>query len=162
MLLRSLHASDVEMIAAIESAATEFSWSIAQIVDSLQSNHDCIGLEFNEELCGFAIFSKVLDEVTLLNIVIAFNQQRNGYGYFLLQQSLNQQVLKGASKCFLEVRVSNARAISLYKSLGFKQIGQRKNYYPAHHGREDALVMCWEKLQSCRSNNEREDRNASN
>jgi ribosomal-protein-alanine N-acetyltransferase len=43
---------------------------------------------------------------------------------------------------FLEVRPSNARAIRLYDSLGFNQIGTRNGYYPARNGgREDALVL---------------------
>jgi ribosomal-protein-alanine N-acetyltransferase len=40
----------------------------------------------------------------------------------------------------LEVRLSNVAAIELYKKMGFKQIGQRKNYYPAAEGKEDAMV----------------------
>jgi ribosomal-protein-alanine N-acetyltransferase len=42
---------------------------------------------------------------------------------------------------FLEVRPSNPNAIKLYQSLGFNEIGRRKDYYPARKGREDALVM---------------------
>ena len=47
----------------------------------------------------------------------------------------------GAKECFLEVRVSNDRAISLYRSLGFTQIGERSSYYPGDTGREDALIF---------------------
>ena len=39
----------------------------------------------------------------------------------------------------LEVRPSNSSARILYKSLGFRQIGCRRNYYL--ETREDALVM---------------------
>ena len=42
---------------------------------------------------------------------------------------------------FLEVRQSNAAAQALYSSIGFETIGTRRNYYPAHAGREDAIVM---------------------
>ena len=42
---------------------------------------------------------------------------------------------------FLEVRPTNVRAIQLYHSFGFKEIGVRKGYYPASFGREDALVF---------------------
>ena len=42
----------------------------------------------------------------------------------------------------LEVRPSNARALSFYRNRGFSQIGVRKDYYPAERNtREDALVM---------------------
>ncbi|MCX7676553.1 MAG: hypothetical protein N2Z59_04145, partial [Alteraurantiacibacter sp.] len=46
-----------------------------------------------------------------------------------------------AEMMFLEVRPSNTRALNLYLSLGFNEIGQRKGYYPARQGREDALVL---------------------
>ena len=41
----------------------------------------------------------------------------------------------------LEVRPSNTAAISCYNSAGFNEIGQRKDYYPATNGREDALLF---------------------
>ena len=49
---------------------------------------------------------------------------------------------------FLEVRPSNPRAITLYESMGFNEIGRRPNYYPAKRGREDAVVMAMEMLES--------------
>ena len=42
---------------------------------------------------------------------------------------------------YLEVRPSNAVALSLYDKMGFKQLGQRRDYYPALGGREDALFL---------------------
>jgi ribosomal-protein-alanine N-acetyltransferase len=42
---------------------------------------------------------------------------------------------------FLEVRVSNRLAYALYVSEGFCEIGNRRNYYPAREGREDAIVL---------------------
>ena len=34
-----------------------------------------------------------------------------------------------------------AKAISLYRSMGFEAVGRRKGYYPAAEGREDAIIM---------------------
>ena len=47
---------------------------------------------------------------------------------------------RGIRDAFLEVRRSNKTAIALYHSLGFECIGQRRGYYQAQEGREDALV----------------------
>ena len=44
-----------------------------------------------------------------------------------------------ASALTLEVRDSNAPAIALYDSLGFEQIGLRKNYYQLP--KEDARIL---------------------
>ncbi|MFM7342714.1 MAG: ribosomal-protein-alanine N-acetyltransferase, partial [Betaproteobacteria bacterium] len=49
---------------------------------------------------------------------------------------------QGAQTLWLEVRVSNARARSIYERYGFKTTGLRRNYYPlAAFKREDAIVM---------------------
>ena len=42
---------------------------------------------------------------------------------------------------FLEVRRSNMRAIRLYESFGFSEIGIRANYYQGSSLSEDAVVM---------------------
>jgi ribosomal-protein-alanine N-acetyltransferase len=39
------------------------------------------------------------------------------------------------------VRPSNAAALALYRRAGFGAIGVRRAYYPAHGGREDAVVL---------------------
>jgi ribosomal-protein-alanine N-acetyltransferase len=49
--------------------------------------------------------------------------------------------MRQADVVFLEVRPSNVVACDLYRSLGFNEIGVRRNYYPAQKGHEDALVM---------------------
>ena len=46
-----------------------------------------------------------------------------------------------ANDMYLEVRVSNKAAIQLYHQRGFNELGVRNNYYPAEHGREDALIF---------------------
>ena len=42
---------------------------------------------------------------------------------------------------FLEVRISNRKAIELYSKEGFFELGNRKNYYSTLNGHEDALLM---------------------
>ena len=46
---------------------------------------------------------------------------------------------RGATECFLEVRVSNGAAQSLYRQRGFAVVGRRPRYYSLPT--EDALVM---------------------
>jgi ribosomal-protein-alanine N-acetyltransferase len=47
----------------------------------------------------------------------------------------------GAERMLLEVRPSNVSGRGLYRRFGFAEIGRRRGYYPAHDGREDAIVM---------------------
>jgi [ribosomal protein S18]-alanine N-acetyltransferase len=41
----------------------------------------------------------------------------------------------------LEVRRSNAAAQALYAGFGFRPLGERRGYYPARDGREDAVIL---------------------
>ncbi|MCU7808799.1 MAG: GNAT family N-acetyltransferase, partial [Candidatus Thiodiazotropha sp. (ex Semelilucina semeliformis)] len=66
-------------------------------------------------------------------------------GNKLIQRLLKVARQHGAETAFLEVRSSNLAALKLYEDLGFVEIGQRKNYYPAaDRAREDAVVMSLE------------------
>ena len=136
-----MQAADIEAVVVIEKAAAEFPWPQSQFENSLNSDHECTVLDIEGVVLGFSIFSKVVDEATLLNIAVYPDIQGKGYGRLLLSSGLRSQQEQGVSQCFLEVRVSNASAKKLYQSLRFTVIGERKNYYPAKIGREDAEVM---------------------
>ena len=90
---------------------------------------------------GFCILQPVLDEANLLLMAIHPNQQGKGFGYELLDYSI-QQLKNNPVQIFLEVRESNIPAIHLYEKTGFHQIDLRKNYYPNIDGsKEHAVIM---------------------
>lgn len=99
----------------------------------------CMWLD--EQLAGYIVMMHVVDEYHLLNISIRADLQGLGHGKHLLQWGIGQAKMAGATGMLLEVRPSNTSAKALYEKEGFKLIGVRKNYYPSHLGREDALVM---------------------
>ncbi len=141
MFLRPMNDSDLDAVLAIETAATEFPWSLSQFADCVQSEDSATVLEVDNSICGFSIFQRVIDECSLLNIVVHPKKQAQGFGRLILEHGLGEQSRAGVLKCFLEVRISNIRAQSLYRSMGFHKVGVRKNYYPGLNEREDALVM---------------------
>ncbi|MCY4094794.1 MAG: GNAT family N-acetyltransferase, partial [Gammaproteobacteria bacterium] len=68
--------------------------------------------------------------------------QGRGIGRLLLNHMLTRSRTLPVERVCLEVRVSNERAIKLYQSVGFKQVGVRKDYYQHEEwGREDAFVL---------------------
>ncbi|MGP1685176.1 MAG: GNAT family N-acetyltransferase, partial [Giesbergeria sp.] len=68
--------------------------------------------------------------------------QRQGWARILLDALVLWARSQAAQWLWLEVRVSNARAIALYQAFGFHRVGERPRYYPAAGGaREDAVVM---------------------
>lgn len=133
---------DLPRVHVIEAAAAQFPWPQSQFHSSMQQKDICSVLEVGGAIVGFTVFYRVADEVTLLNIAVHPDYQGRGYGRSMLESGLEALNNEAVSKCFLEVRVSNMRAQVLYQSLGFSQVGERKNYYPATGGREDALVLC--------------------
>ncbi len=82
-----------------------------------------------------------VDEAHLLNLSVSASHHRQGIGSELLREALRIGREHATRHVFLEVRPSNAAALALYAGFGFKQIAARPGYYPAHGGREDALVL---------------------
>ena len=77
----------------------------------------------------------------MLNLSIARNHQRMGFGRQFIEFLVKEAGTRDAETMLLEVRPSNIAAISCYNSSGFNEIGCRKDYYPAPEGREDALLF---------------------
>jgi len=85
---------------------------------------------------------KGVDEVHLLNITVAPAFHGQGWAPLMLEALAGWSRGQNAQWLWLEVRASNARALAVYERNGFRRVGMRKGYYPAHDGRrEDAVVM---------------------
>jgi ribosomal-protein-alanine N-acetyltransferase len=141
-LLSSEHAT---ALAEIDQLATHWPWSAQQYRESFAAGNLVWGISQKQSrqqyIQAFAVYQQVLDEATLMNLVVHPKWQRQGFAYRLLQKTLATLYARGIKCCFLEVRESNLAAIRLYEKTGFSIDGQRKNYYPAHDGRETALLM---------------------
>lgn len=141
MTLRVMREEDLHRVVAIEASVAEVPWPMSQFSASYRAGHDCRVFEHDGRIQGFTIFSRVVDEATLLNIAVSRRLQSRGIGRMLVQEGMEQQRSKDVKHFFLEVRVSNTVAQSLYASLGFTVVGRRKDYYPTRTGREDGYVM---------------------
>jgi ribosomal-protein-alanine N-acetyltransferase len=80
-------------------------------------------------------------EAHILNLCVDPSYQGMGLGGRLLRCMMELAARRGIEDMLLEVRPSNAPALALYRRHGFVRIGERKAYYPARFGREDAVVM---------------------
>ncbi len=94
--------------------------------------------ERDGELAGFVNFWRVADEVEVLFVATAPAWQRQGVARGLLRHVIALVRADGATQALLEVRPSNAPAVSLYRALGFVEVGRRRGYYDDG---EDALLM---------------------
>ena len=131
---------DLDRISTIEKETNEYPWSFNNFKSSLDAGNSSIVLKDNKNILGYAFFSIIGTDSHLLNITISENYQGKGFGKKILKKVLLQSKVLGATIVFLEVRVSNFRAISFYEKFGFKRDAIRYNYY-AGSPREDALLM---------------------
>jgi len=133
--------ASLDEVVAIERAAYAHPWSRGNFSDSLKSGYQAQLLRAGETLIGYFVAMKGVDEVHLLNITVAPGSQGLGWGRVMLDALAIWSRAQDAQWLWLEVRTSNARAQQVYLRYGYRRVGERKNYYPAEGGREDAIVM---------------------
>lgn len=124
----------------IEERAYPWPWTLGMFRDSLNSGYLCHVLADAGQLLGYTVIYVAVGECHILNICVEPEKHGKGLGRLLLRHALERAIDHGAEQTFLEVRPSNTAAIGLYESMGFVQVGLRKDYYPAGDAREDALV----------------------
>ncbi|HLS83170.1 MAG TPA: ribosomal protein S18-alanine N-acetyltransferase [Arenimonas sp.] len=139
--MRPMRQADIEAVMAIETRAYPFPWTAGIFRDCLRAGHHCWVLESAAGIIGYGVLSAAAGEAHILNVCVAPELQGQGHGRRLLRRLVDLARWHHAAQVFLEVRPSNPRAIALYHSEGFNEIGRRPNYYPAGRGREDAIVM---------------------
>ena len=140
-LFRLMVDADLDAVIAIEEKVYPYPWTRGIFYDCLHIGYLCRVLEKNGKIVAYSIMSVAVAESHLLTLVVAVDEQRKGYGKMMLNEMVQQAVSDSANTMYLEVRTSNKAAIQLYYQRGFNELGVRNNYYPAEHGREDALML---------------------
>lgn len=133
--------ADLDAVVEVERRSHPFPWTRGNFADSLAAGYGAWLAREDERMIGYAVMMLVLDEVHLLNITVLPELQRRGLGSALLGHLFDLARMRSATRMLLEVRPSNVSGQALYKRHGFAEIGRRRDYYPAHAGREDAIVM---------------------
>ena len=133
--------ADLDAVMEIESRAYDFPWTQGIFRDCLRVGYCCWCYEIDGLIQGYGVMSVAAGESRILNISVRPESRRQGIGSKLMKHFLQLARRHDADTVMLEVRPSNKLAIKLYEKLGFNEIGVRRNYYPAHQGREDALLL---------------------
>lgn len=132
---------DLDEVVRLEHSVYTHPWTRGNFADALASGNSAWVVRDEGVLLGYCVVMMTPDDAHLLNISVAASAQRQGVGRGLLAWVDAQAAAHGAPSVLLEVRVSNERAIRIYERAGYRRIGQRRGYYPAVGGREDAIVM---------------------
>ena len=151
--LRHMYEADLPAVLLVENAAYPYPWTEGIFRDCLRVGYHCLVAEpapgtvpglapaSPAFLVGHAVMSAAVGECHLLNLCVHPDWQGRGLGRRMLLRLFSIGRANNADTAFLEVRASNRRAIALYESEGFCEVGLRRGYYPAGDRREDALVM---------------------
>lgn len=142
--IRRMGAEDVERVVDIEKDGFKHPWSADLLRREL--HHDwstsLVAVERGagtERVVAFIVFWLVHDEVHVLNVAVAADARRRGLARFLMNEAAERGRRASAKLATLEVRRSNVAALTLYRLLGYREVGVRPNYY-VDEG-EDAIVM---------------------
>ena len=139
--LSAMQEADLAEVLAIENAVYSHPWTRGNFADSLRAGYACRTWRAANVLIGYFVLMVAAGEGHLLNLSVAEARQRRGHGGTLLGEAMRLAREGGAAHLFLEVRPSNLGGQALYRRFGFRQVAVRPAYYPAHQGREDALVL---------------------
>ena len=140
MNLRRWKYEDILRISELEKECfPQEPWSYRMLADSFE-NENFVGIlcEENGEIAGYGGVTVGYDTADIDNIAVSERYRGCGMGAVLLEELVRAARERGAAKIFLEVRVSNAVAMSLYLKHGFKGVYARTRYYTDG---EDCLVM---------------------
>ena len=141
MILRRANANDIDRIAEMEKVCfPEDPWSRDMVAAEFSGLNQAryYAAEEGGEIVAYAGIWVIPPEGYITNVAVLPECRRKGIASAVLQKMIEDSLAEGVTDITLEVRVSNAPAIALYKSFGFEEAGIRPKYY---QDGEDALIM---------------------
>ena len=139
--IRPMQEADLSEVLEIEWQSYPYPWSRTIFSDCLHAGYSCWVAGRNGVIEGYGVISVAAGESHLLNLCVRPESQQQGIGRKLLRHLISIARRHDAEVLFLEVRLSNKFARSLYEDEGFNELGTRRDYYPTAGGREDALIL---------------------
>ncbi len=141
MNIRGMELPDLEDVSRLESESFSRPWTRQMIYQDFAFNRKARFrvAEVDNEVIGYVGTWRQEDEIHITTLAVKPAHRRRGVATRLLKTVLKSD--PHDREVTLEVRVSNRAAQKLYRSLGFKRIGRRPQYYSDN--REDALIMSY-------------------
>jgi ribosomal-protein-alanine N-acetyltransferase len=128
-------------ILEIETLSFPSPWSAGGFITEIRNPAGRLwAASMSDKLAGFICYWVLDAEVSLLNFAVHPEERGKGVGRFLLNHMVEEAASRDVEAVWLEVRVSNDRAVRLYRKFGFEKVGVRRKYYD--DTQEDAIVMC--------------------
>lgn len=137
--IAQMQLQDLDDVYQLECASQKEPWSLQHFADELKNPVASVDLyRCQGKLAGFLCSWMVAGELQIQNLATLPSMRRCGVAVRLLKHVIERSKAAGLTSIWLEVRVSNTPAITLYERFGFSAAGKRSAYYPDG---EDALIM---------------------
>lgn len=138
--IRKMAPDDIDRVAELEELIFSVPWSKSSFFDAINSKDDIyLVAEADGIICGYCGLWGVVGEGQITNVAVAPEFRRKGVARMMLKELLKRAEADGIKEFTLEVRESNIGAFTLYKQLGFEEVGIRKNFYSKPT--ENAIIM---------------------
>ncbi len=138
--------ADLEGTAALEKLCFHQPWSASSLElltrEGIGVGYLCTQAATAGETPTVTAYGGMLiavDEGQITNVAVHPDHRGQGLGLAIVQALIKHAKAERLASITLEVRVSNTPAISLYKKVGFLEVGRRKGFYTKPT--EDALIM---------------------
>ena len=140
MIITEMNATHVPQVAELERICFADPWSEKSVASELDNKWALwlVAVE-DDRVIGYIGSQTSIDETDVMNVAVHPDFRRRGIAESLIIRLVEELKNRGSHALMLEVRASNAPAITLYEKLGFVQVGCRKNYY--RNPKEDALIL---------------------
>ena len=137
--IRNAVKGDIDFVASLEKECFSLPQSHSDLEKMASDDTKLLLVAVADgELAGYIGAYTVCRESDIMTVAVAPAFRKAGIGKMLVS-SLFEHLKGDSDAVFLEVRESNSAATGLYTSLGFEQVGVRKNYYKLPT--EDALLF---------------------
>lgn len=148
VILDKADLAEADDLAEIHASGFHRGWSPAEI-EALLVQDNMIALVGrrgswfgSRRPVGFLLVRATGDEAEVLTLAVLPAHRRRGIGRLLMEEAMRRLYADRVASLFLEVDEGNEAAVTLYRRLGFRQVGQRGNYYAVKDGPPaTALVM---------------------
>ncbi len=138
--IKVMSLADIDQVFEIhQKAFGQTIWSRDALVNELNMNYAIYYVAYRgNKILGFVGTWFVVDEMQIHSLAVDENFRGKKIAESLIAVCMDTALENNTSRAILDVRESNIPAQNLYKKLGFKQVGIRKQYYP---DKENALLL---------------------
>ena len=128
LIIKKATTDDASDLSVIENECFSLPWSLNSIKEFVQNSSSVIfSANADDKAVGYIGMYHSFGEGDITNVAVLPGYRNCGVAKKLISNLINFSKENGITRLRLEVRESNAAAISLYKKFGFYEVGIRKN-----------------------------------